>query len=401
MKNKKAERLLIFLQRSQMHLYKESGSKIETWSFDPTLISDLEILDEDKFRSAIDVFVNQQKIGGGEAIVLLDNSVYFTQKVVGNAAPAENQENGDSVEKETEEPGLIEKVNLEEEEKLRFMHSMPFSNVFATVLAIGKEKLIFSLNRDFYEPFIKEFTDRKYEVTYIYPILVVNEFFGEAGFTAATANAFIQSADKFKAYNFLQAPLKKEIGPTPSSTIMPDNSERKRLYMLVGGFVLLLLVLVAVILWSRARDAADLAKIPVQNTSGTVAPVQELAAPVVTPVLTPGAPAVPIDNEPVIGGTASASAEFGSLKVVVRNGTGTAAEGETLQQRLLDLGFSSSTLTNIPQQSADSTIIIVKPTVSNDVKQVLQTELINLGYDVTFQESAEVSDDISINLTSQ
>lgn len=396
MKNKRKERLLIFLQRSQMHLYKESSNKVDTWSFDPALINDLEIHDEDKFRLAIDGFVNQQKLNGGEAIVLLDNSVYFTQKITQSPEKKTTDKTSETLEIEGDTPGLIEKVNFEEEEKLKFMHSMPFSNVFATILTVGKEKVIFSLNRDFYEPFIKEFTDRKYEVSYIYPILIVNELFGKEGFSSATAESFIQSADKYKVYNFLQAPLKKEIGPTPSSTIMPDNSERKRLYLLIGAFCFLLLLLGGVILWSRSRDAVPVVTPPVQDIPTTPAVAENTPLPETSPVI-----ATSSADDVITPVVSTESAQFSNLRVALRNATGSVERGEAVEQRLIELGFTATSITSLSQQSADSTVIIVKPSVSNEIRQLLQTELINFGYASTFQESDEVIDDISINLSSQ
>jgi hypothetical protein len=381
MKNKNKSRLLVFLQRTQMSIYKENGNKIETWTFDPALIADLEIMDEDKFRLAIDAFVNPLKLEGGEAIVLLDSSVYFTQKI--DVETPKKGEETPNAEQEDEAPGLIEKVNLEQDEKLKFIHSMPFSNVFATILTIGKQKVIFGLNRDFYEPFIKEFTDRKYEVTYIYPMGVVNDLFGSAGFTAQTANSLIQYAEKYKVYSFLQAPIRKEIGLTPPSTIVPDPSERKRLYLLIGAFVLLLLLLGGVIWWSSKQNAVVPAVSPAPATTET--------APAPTSSPAPAPTAEPIEAvEPLLS----------EYVVVIRNGSGADQDGKALQERLTEIGFTTTSVEEVSPQTSDETLIVVKPTVSDTAKLALQNELTNLGYSVSFQESQEVVVDITINISS-
>jgi len=264
LKKKEVEQYLFLLQRSQLNVFRKSNGKIGTWKFDSKVVDKLEIKDLDLFIKTFTAFLNQMKLSSGEVTLLLDSSIYFTQEIPSNAdakKTADQLENdGDSSAQVDQKRSLssFEQNEAEMEAKRKFVQSVPFSNTYSNIIEFNKSKLIIVANRDLYEPIIKVLTEREFRVTHIFPMAVVGEIFDHGGYTPEAALMLLHSIDKYKAGDLMQSKMVLDTDPTTSAgdnqKMATGREDKKRLYLMLGIFFALLIVLGGVIFWSTRRD---------------------------------------------------------------------------------------------------------------------------------------------------
>lgn len=414
--NKESEQYLFLLQRSQLSVFRKSTGKIGTWKFDPKIVSRLEIKNEEEFLRTFEAFLAQMKLVSGEVTLLLDNSIYFTQEIktqsdenkkegnlkANSSTNEDSNKNGNSDNGDEEQvPNADEKAE-EEEQRRKFVQSVPFSNTYSNIVQLGKKKVILVTNRDFYEPIIKKLAEKNYRVTHIFPLAVVGEVFDHGGYTPEAALMLLHSVDKFKSNDLLDKPMlsNQEPHPAPIGPIATSAPEDKtRLFVMIGAFVILLLILGGVIYWSGQRD---------QQASPTA--VQQIP---VSPIDGPDEQPIPIeeteeeimvnttlDLETFLTSTSSAEANYPQLTVEIQNSTGSDEAVQELRQNLIDSGFETVVLGQDNSTTTGPTLIRVSQNVPVILQELLIDELLRLQYDAKVLSVQESDVDITIVLTS-
>lgn len=386
---KNGESIVVLLQRAQLSVFRSSSGKIVSLPFDPAVVQDLEVLNEEVFCKQLSTFLQQQKLTKASVIMLLDTSTYFSQKADLEESSKESKAKAKAEpEDQAETEKKLEKISLTtelENKKKVFAQSVPFANVFSAVVTIGKEKFFVALNRDFYEPVIKVFSEKDLKVTSILPISVVSPLFGNGGFTAQAALALIKSEDKYNSHDFLENSLKTD-APIVSTALPSDPSDKKRLVLMSVLFLLLIGVLVVVILWSRQRDQ-QLASQPV-----VVLPVVEQ-----TPVPT----ATPQNME--IPQTSSQSGELvqDAISVEIIDASGGATSSALLQQQLTEGGYLGVTVTSGQSTITGPVVVSYSQTPPLDSVESVARVLENLGYIIRLEEVEDTNVGVVITLTNQ
>jgi hypothetical protein len=350
------------------------------------MVQDLEIKDEPAFINALKNFILTQKINHGEVVILLDSSVYFSQVVTENSNSEESkkaQEENDQKVAVVTEATLVDgkkvgeaEAEIEEQRQL-FVRSMPFANVYSTVVTIAKAKTIVALNRELYEPIVKLFNESKLEVTHIYPMLVVADVFTTQGFTKAAAEYLLVNREKYKYNNFLQSKKDSEI----ITTVMPtENKDKKRVLLLVILFIVLLASLGVIWWWSQQNAQKDATKRlgPAQPVSGDA-----VVIPTPIPSATPQSAVAQVVNLQEL----LKSSESAALSVSIIDASGDEISAQTLQSQLALLGFTNVVIGEKTIQQAGALDVSVQPTVPINLKEALLKELVAVGYSPTFQES--------------
>lgn len=388
-KQKDGESVVVFLQRTQLSIFRASTGKLDTVQFDPKIVQDLEMINEDSFCKYLSNFLQQTKLVKASVIVLLDSSVYFLQK-------AGDITTGQMTDKEKPDKKAHTNVSDMEElenKKRQFAQSVPFANVFSTIITIGKEKFFLALNRDFYEPVIKVFSEKELHVVAILPILAVMPLFEKSGFTPQTATVLISTVEKYRAHDLLENSMKKE-EPTTVTALPSNPSDKKRLVVMVGVFVLLIGVLVAVILWSRQRDQQTVVSSPTPVVEETL-----LSTPSPTPLASPEAISSASLSELL---TSSESAKFapGSISVTVINSSGGIVNTAEFVQKLKGVGFTTVKSTEGSSITGPLTVS-VSPALALEIKEALQKQLSEWGYQPRFVENPDQTNSIEITLTNQ
>lgn len=383
--------MLLLLQRSQLSLFRSSSASITNLAFPPTIVQDLEVKDEAQFITLLKSFVQAQKINLGEVVILLDKSVYFTQSVVEKEKVVEDKASQVENNKTVDTPNEIQKPRTTatdiDDQRILFVQSMPFTNVFSTVVTTGKVKTIIALNRELYEPIVKVCTDAKLNVTHIYPIQVVAELFSSKGFTTESAAQLLIDRDKFKIHNFLQSAKKDEEMIT---TVMPtEKKDKKRVLALIIIFVILLGTLAGLLWWTNNNTTQKKApSVEPPDTSQVEVTQQPTPSPVATQA--------PQNLEQLLISTESAS-----LAIEIINASGNALKAQTLRTQLTDVGFTSVSVGQTSALQQGATVVSVQSTVPTTLKEALLQQLQSWEYTVSFEESSDQSQPIIITLSAE
>ncbi|MDQ5951175.1 MAG: hypothetical protein QG639_452 [Patescibacteria group bacterium] len=385
---KSAESVVVLLQRTQLSLFRSSSGKILNLPFDPTIVQDLEVLNEDVFCKQLSVFLQQQKLQKASIILLLDSSIYFSQKVEPVNPDMELKAKLETDAKNIALEEKVDKVSLTSElenKKKIFAQSVPFANVFSSLIVIGKEKFFVALNRDFYEPVVKIFSEKDLRVVSILPLAVVSPLFGTSGFTPEAATAVIKSVDKLRTHDLLGNSIKTD-APIVSTALPSDPSDKKRLVLMSVLFLVLIGVLVAVILWSRQRDQQL-----------TVPPV--MSPPVIETTPGPTAPPQEIVDSPV--SIQSSQILEDAIPIQIIDASGGATSSALLQQQLTEAGYLGVTVVPGATTITGPVVISYTDTPPLDLVESVANELESLGYNTRLEEVEDADVSLVITLTNQ
>ncbi len=389
LKKKEVEQYLFLLQRSQLNVFRKSNGKIGTWKFDSKVVDKLEIKDLDLFIKTFTAFLNQMKLSSGEVTLLLDSSIYFTQEIPSNAdakKTADQLENdGDSSAQVDQKRSLssFEQNEAEMEAKRKFVQSVPFSNTYSNIIEFNKSKLIIVANRDLYEPIIKVLTEREFRVTHIFPMAVVGEIFDHGGYTPEAALMLLHSIDKYKAGDLMQSKMVLDTDPTTSAgdnqKMTAGREDKKRLYLMLGTFFALLIVLGGVIFWSMRRDQTP-PVVPspavIESESLQPAAVESDQAPLVE---------TRVDLQAYLTSTESALENIPALEVRIDCSGDADQQAKKLQAVLSNAGMQNVQVNRLATTTYGPVTIKVSEDVPLLLQELLVDELMKLDYQAKVQ----------------
>lgn len=235
---KKRAHLIGYFQRSRFSLYMPGSNQVAALDFPPTILNDLTVVDTEQFRKAITKLLAQYNLDEGPVLIVLATDVCFIQEV-----PSE-QKKGEPTPQD-----IVKELRS----------SMPFANVFARLLQLGKRQLAIGLNREFYEPLLAAFHEEGFEVTTLIPEVVLTTPLTTTGLTPELALGLSAAVDKLEAFDLLESSEKPKMITTSAQT--PED--KKRTLLLVGVFVFLTLLLVGVWWWTNRSQPNKPTVVPV------------------------------------------------------------------------------------------------------------------------------------------
>lgn len=209
--------------------------------YPPDTVRELEVINDKNLVSMIEGFIGQYQIPESEVIIVLDASVYFEKEIA------------------AQEPAEQDKFIQE------FTQSVPLESVFVRKFEFKNQIKAIAFNKLFYKSLVRSLSERKFVPKILVPDLAVKQILGVSGLTRETAQLLVTSLDKLKKYNLL-SPIKdgspSSPQPVQTSTQPQTTSEstsqstsnkktaflsgtpnKKRLYLMIATFVVLLLVL--------------------------------------------------------------------------------------------------------------------------------------------------------------
>ena len=260
---------VIYLQRSKVSIYLPGKKAVAEIDFPPTVLSDVQVVDQEQFTKLISKTLAQYKNEPGPVLVILANDVCFTLSVT-----PEEKDGG---------AGVLQQLR----------RATPFSNVFTRIIKLPKQIIALSLNRDFFEPLLTVLREQKYEVTTMVPEIALTQQIS-GNLTAESAQSLAESVTKLEAYDLLESQEKRQL----ITTTAQSPEDKKRTVLLVGVFVALLAVLAAVWWWSNRQAPAAPVVVP-------TIPVASMAP--LPPFVPEATPLSPLTAEPAATESASDS----------------------------------------------------------------------------------------------
>jgi hypothetical protein len=235
---------IAYMSRTQIILYVQGMPNVITIPFPPDTIRDLDIIDQQKLTTLIQTAIAQQKIPPSSLTLLLANDLLFAKQMMNSDIKAQA---------------------LEEQ---AFVDIVPYEEVAVQRIPFNKGVYITVANKDFINGIIEAFKLNHYVVPLV---LAAYMFSKEVNFanplTPQTLMVVMQKAAPLKQFNFIQ---KEVIMPQPldaSSSKSNESSDgnaipkenapppkSNRVFVLVGIFIMLIGVLIAVYLWSSQSN---------------------------------------------------------------------------------------------------------------------------------------------------
>jgi len=349
------QRAVIVLQRNQILIYQDSKSGLSSLPLDQ-LVRDLEVMDEVQFPDILQKSFKQLQISAGtQVVLLLDPSISFVQPVP-MQADAENSspESGDTEENQE----VLEQSHQARAEAVRlaFTKAVPFANAYSTVIEVGKEKMVVAVNRELYEPIVRILETLRAKVTHILPVVGLPAVFSE-GVTEVSIQVLLRTLDRYKQLNLLETSYSREPEPIMSTT-MKSKEHPRRVYTLIGLFVLLLLLFAAVWYWSHQRDLEAQRIIDeqkqIQQQSALVEQVEETAAVSIAP--------------------AAEIIELSDVRLRIEYEPANAATASAIAAGLTEVGISQSDIVASTTQVPVGTLLIQIP---QNISNTIRTQLLD------------------------
>lgn len=223
----------IFLDRNGFLFYAQGTGGVMQFNFQPNVIRDLEIINQEAFSSQLIQFINQLKVPPFQTVILLSDSVLF--------------------EKQFTTP-----ISDENKEVELFLDNLPFEHI-GKIVYVGQGQTCIATNRELYTSFASAFQSINCSLLSVFPAFAfdidANKFVSQS--ETVLVEIFRKAAAN-ESYNFLKdKPLVK---PEPvirdTSNAQPsqdtnvnqnvtktESADKTRLFILIGVFVFMLFIL--------------------------------------------------------------------------------------------------------------------------------------------------------------
>lgn len=252
---------IIFLQKDKFDFYSPGLIKIIEFRFVPEIIHDLEVINRELLENLIKLFVSNNKIAPGElTIVLADNACFIKDFIMPSAVPSTQQKN-------VAQLSPVAFPNTQASEKVRedikfFIDHVPFENVLSREFHMGNGTKVLAVNKDFFEAIKNAFEKAGFRVNAVLPgVVFENNIGAKQTMDIIVANTILKQADYLRDNDLLreersfQPVVEKENEEEKEFTVQeteskPGKTNKKRLFAMIGIFVILLIILVVVYLGS-------------------------------------------------------------------------------------------------------------------------------------------------------
>ena len=350
-------RAIVFVDRKGLYYFGGDAKTALSLQFPPTSVQDMEIINGDELTKAINDFIKANKLKPADILYCFSSQCYFEKAVPEKTAPEE-----------------IETLRSD------FADNVPFNCVLSKPFTQGKLTTIVALNKEFAYTIKKVFESLEFKTEAIVPT------FALYGQQAVTFSGQV-GAQLMKHFNSLQQ-VSFLINDDENKNIDRDEKEfstskkqsNNRLYLLVGVFGVLIVILIAFYFYMQKKRAPKpISQQPIDITAPTTIPILPSATPEVSPTATLK-PDVP----------------KGEIEISILNGSGVAGEADRVKDRLEEADFTNTTTGNAPIQDSEKTSVVFKPTVPRAYREEITTMIKSLGYQITTRENDEITPDVLI-----
>ncbi len=263
---------IIYLLKDKFEFYSPvNGSAIE-FRFVPEIVNDLDVINPELFESLIKLFVANNKITFGSiVIVIADNASFIKDFITTNNPPNTLKTNtANNVSADVSIPAAA-KENTNEEIK-SFIEHVPFDDVASDTYPLSSGTKIWATNRELFTAIADAFKKQRFEVEAVLPGLVFEgNISSKATMDPAMAGIILQTFDSVKQHSLLsQKPVEpqaavtdskeesKKIKNTEESYEINDTpktgTNKKRLFVMIGIFVILIIILILVYVGSLRQN---------------------------------------------------------------------------------------------------------------------------------------------------
>lgn len=362
--------IILFIDRNGFSVFQDALSNFPRFNFTPDIVANLDVVNREQFVSLIATFIQINKIIPSSLTVILSDTVIYTKALV-NATQSTVQNPA------SQNPSSIpSNVNDEHKEEIQnFLEDIPFEEVLAKVVKINQVSSIVAVNKDLVMTIADVFINKGSAVEAIVPSFMYGPNVSFAtGLTQNNIRVIQEESGVLKTGNLLTD--QQTIISPQSLEIERIEKEKKpqnlSLYLLVGVFVTLLVILTVVYFNLGAS------KTP---------PVSSKITPTVPPTSGPTvvqtqASAIPIDLKSVI------------IKIIQNSESGEVAA--SIKNKLLEIGFQDIVNEVSQAKLSERSSVIFSKTVPADVRERAFVEIKKILPDISILESQDPNLTITI-----
>lgn len=400
---------ILLLSKEKADCYIQDRTQIFSLTFSPNIVRSMEVVDTNSLINSVKTFVQTNKIPPTDFLLIMHQSILFEKTIVSDTLPQttalQNQTTGNQSSFQQQQPtqpseqlpqtphvvsvkyGKATAHDEESEEKKieRFVDTVPFDEVLVTIRKFPQGKEVFAVNKQLVIELKEAFALAGCTIESGYPAPLFGKESGlEAGFTAAIASQLFSTAETLKPYNMLLEEKPQPVQTGPVTLGMPQqDGEKKRLYGMVGIFVILIFALIGAFFYMNAENARLDAETAARNK--TIREARRKASPTASVSATP--------TETIVASTSAAEKQALPLEIVVSSQR--ASISGQLQLRLRDSGYIPSI--DVQGRIIAVPLVIFSTAVPQDVREEIISIVTFFDAGTTVQESTEEESGVIIN----
>lgn len=219
------QRCLLYVDRNNLSYYSRSNQKPFVLELNEEIVKDMEIISPEKFLGSLSYWMDSNKISPCDAVIVLNESVYFEHAVQSLAGTGEDEKEIDM-----------------------FLGAVPFEQPVNRTLADDASKRAVALGRDYYDLLLEFLEKRYFRVLAIFPASLLNI----KSPSDLKVDQLIKNLDDYKRFNFLSDFERKFVSQSFIAKNAPKDT--KNLKIMISFFVTLLIVLVLTLYLSFFRN---------------------------------------------------------------------------------------------------------------------------------------------------
>lgn len=331
------EQGIAYISRSQMVIFIQGMQNIITIPFSPEVVRDLDLIDQQKLTALIQNTITQQKLPLATLTLLLANDLLFAKQLMSN----------DPKEQLAEEQSFVDMVPYEEV----VVQKIPFNN--AVYITVANKELIDGITKALEA---NNFTSPLVLAAYIFS----KEINFASQLQPQALTLLMQKFNNFRQFNFLKtvAPPIPDLDKSPNQQNIENNNTQQqskppqksnRIVVLVGIFIMLIGILVAVYLWSSQSNQ------PVRSSE-------------ITP--TPTTVTAPVPSSSVASPSGDVQGQK-DIKVTLQYPGDSSQNALLIEESLEESGFTEI----IKSESSSTTSTIIS--FNNNIPQTTKNKVIN------------------------
>lgn len=375
--NEKKQRGVAYVDSKGLQVFVENEAKVSSVAFPKDTIQDLEVINAEKADSLLISFLDANKIPHALLTVVLSGSMFFAKDISDTdhflSKGVEQDVQPDGKGKKTKE--LEEEKEKERKEIIKtYIGQVPLDAPMSKTIKREKGVKVVVTNRDLIAVLRQSFTKGGFTIGSIVPFFAFGDLIHlENGLTVDNARVALANGSQIKDYNILEEEVPIDIPQENRSSMQPDKNKNKRLFILIGIFVVLAVILgIVIFLFTRPSKTKQ------EPTLLSPSKTQSLA--------------------PSIAVSASASAtvfDKKGLKIKLINDNTLLTKANILSVSLTQKGFRSIER-ELSTTTSPRTIVIIKSDVPSEAREDILAEISKNSKDVLVQESNEIAVDVIV-----
>lgn len=386
---------VVYLQKDKLQVYSPYLASIVEFRFVPEVVRDLDIVNKNLLENLIKAFITNAKIPPGNLIFVLADNTYFIKDFV--IPPTPTQPNSTA--------SVVPQVTMEQlqESAEQYIEHVPYDSVVSKTFPLKNGLRVCAVNQEFFSHINNAFEKNGFTVISVLPGLIFgNNLTARPVLDAGLAQLALQKVGSFKQYDLLN----QEVF-IPESEKMIENKEevefeeqknkpnKKRLYVMIGVFVVLLAVLGFMVAPMIAPPSPKSIKTPMVKPVGQ-AEVKPASTNAATPIYTLAPTRVP-DVVPTI----NTEQEVKNIKVQIAVSSGEITKAQVVKTELSKLGFAVVNVQTTSGLVSPSTVLSFSEDIPQSVRNTVLAIVDDVSTGVNVQERQNETTAISIIMGTQ